>query len=405
MPDHIFSRYDGSQEFTPQSADALFDELSNYLLDYGEQVLDNLRDWEQDNADLVEMLVKRGYVERDKEGNFVVTPKGVRRVENKALEELFNVNRKGSLGKHDTEFRGAGQVLHDESKPYEFGDPVSNLNMHETLKNALHREGLGEPRGVSPRVTRDGANATNQPADAGCSPVAINIAEDDFVVHDTQYQTSCATVVLLDMSGSMMRYGKFGGAKRVAMALQSLVRGRYQGDWLQVVGFYTYASPLNERELLYSAPKPVSIFDPRVRLRINLDQPPGFVPEHFTNIHAGLQFARRLLRKQPAANRQIITITDGEPTAHVEGRELVLIYPPAEKTAKITLSEVKRCADEGIHLSSFALIEDYFYLGLVNFVEQMAQVSGGISAYCNADDLGNLVVDSFVGGRRRKRAM
>jgi uncharacterized protein with von Willebrand factor type A (vWA) domain len=389
MPDFIYSRYDGTQEFTPQSADRLFDELSRYLVDYGEQILQNLEDWEEENPDLVEMLIKRGYVEKDRDGRFLVTPKGIRRVENKALEELFNVTRKDKLGKHDTEFRGAGQTVHEESKPYEFGDPVSNLNLHETLKNALYREG-SVPDAVSVR-------------DAGAA--RIHVTEDDFVVYDTEFQTSCATVVLLDMSGSMLRYGKFSGAKKVAMALQSLVRGRYQGDFLQVVGFYTYASPLSERELLYSAPKPVSIYDPRVNLRINLDQPPRFVPEHFTNIHAGLQFARRILRKQPAANKQIITVTDGEPTAHVEGRELVLIYPPAERTANITLAEAKRCAAEGIHLSSFALIEDYFYLGLVNFVQQMAQVAGGIAAYCNADDLGNMVIESFVGGRRRKRAM
>jgi uncharacterized protein with von Willebrand factor type A (vWA) domain len=389
MPDFIYSRYDGTQEFTPQSADRLFDELSRYLVDYGEQILQNLEDWEEENPDLVEMLIKRGYVEKDRDGRFLVTPKGIRRVENKALEELFNVTRKDKLGKHDTEFRGAGQTVHEESKPYEFGDPVSNLNLHETLKNALYREG-SVPDAVSVR-------------DAGAA--RIHVTEDDFVVYDTEFQTSCATVVLLDMSGSMLRYGKFSGAKKVAMALQSLVRGRYQGDFLQVVGFYTYASPLSERELLYSAPKPVSIYDPRVNLRINLDQPPRFVPEHFTNIHAGLQFARRILRKQPAANKQIITVTDGEPTAHVEGRELVLIYPPAERTANITLAEAKRCAAEGIHLSSFALIEDYFYLGLVNFVQQMAQVAGGVAAYCNADDLGNMVIESFVGGWRRKRAM
>ena len=146
----------------------------------------------------------------------------------------------------------------------------------------------------------------------------------------------------------------------------------------------------------------MSIFDSQVRLKIDLDRPPRRIPEHFTNIHAGLQFARRLLRRQPAANRQIIIVTDGEPTAHVEGRQLVLIYPPADKTARITLSEARRCANEGIHVSSFALIEDYFYLGLVNFVEQLAQVTGGVSATCNAGDMGNMVIDSFVGGRRKR---
>ena len=371
-----YSRFDGSQQFTPQSADALFDQLSQYLLDYGEHVLDQLERWEEDHPDVIEMLLQRGHIEKDAEGKFVVTPRGVRRVENKALEDLFQITRKDRLGKHETDFRGAGQTLHEESKPYEYGDPVANLNMHETLKNALHRQGGGAP---------------------------VHITEDDFVVHDTEYQTSCATVVLLDMSGSMSRYGKYGSAKKIALALGALVRGKYPGDTLHVVGFYTYASPLSERELLYSAPKPVSIYDPRVRLRINLDQPPRFVPEHFTNIHAGLQFARRLLRRQAAQNKQIITITDGEPTAHIEGRDVVLIYPPAEKTASITLAEARRCADEGLHLSTFALVEDYFYLGLVNFVEKMAQVTGGVAAYCNAQDLGSLVVDSFVGGRRKRQ--
>ena len=88
-----------------------------------------------------------------------------------------------------------------------------------------------------------------------------------------------------------------------------------------------------------------------------------------------------------------------------EGRDVVLIYPPAEKTANMTLAEVHRCKTEGLHVSSFALIEDYFYLGLVNFVEQMARVSGGVAAYCNAGDLGNMVIDSFVAGRRTRRTL
>ena len=378
MPEFEYSRWDGSQQFTPQSADKLFEQLGQHLLEYGAEVLDLLERLEQDNPDVLDLLVKQGYVEKDDQGKFQVTPQGIRRMETKALVELFDIRRRDKLGKHETEFRGAGQTVHEDSKPYQFGDPVANLNLHETLKNALYRQGGGAP---------------------------IEIVEDDLVVYDTEYSTTCATVVLLDMSGSMARFGKFGQAKKVALALGALVRGRYQGDFLQTIGFYTYASPLSERELLYCAPKPVSIFDSRVHMRVNLDNPPRFVPEHFTNIQAGLQFARRVLRRQPAANKQIITITDGEPTAHIEDRDVVLIYPPSEKTARLTLAEVKRCANEGIHLSSFALIEDYFYLGLVNFVEQMAQVSGGIAAYCRSDDLGNLVLDSFVGGRRKRRTM
>jgi uncharacterized protein with von Willebrand factor type A (vWA) domain len=373
-----YSKFDGSEQFKPQSADAVFDELAQHMLDWGDDMLDYLDQWEEEHPDVVDMLIKRGYVEKDSEGKYYVTPKGIRRVESKALEELFQIARKDKLGKHETEFRGAGQTVHEESKPYEFGDPVSNLNMHETLKNALVRQGGGSP---------------------------VHISEEDLVVYDTEYQTSCATVVLLDMSGSMTRFGKYGQAKKVAMALQSLVRSRYQGDFLQVVGFYTYASPLTERQLLSSAPKPVSMYDPRIRLRVSLDRPPRFVPEHFTNIHAGLQFARRILRRHPAVNKQIIIVTDGEPTAHIEGREIVMIYPPAEQTARLTLAEAKRCSDEGLTISSFALVEDYFYLGLVNFVERLAAVTHGVAAFCNADDLGNMVLESFVGGRKRRRAL
>jgi uncharacterized protein with von Willebrand factor type A (vWA) domain len=378
MPTYRYSRFDGSQQFTPQSADSVFDQLSQYLLDYGEDVLDALEQMQDEQPDVLETLIRQGYIEKDERGKFRVTPRGVRRVETRALDELFDVSRRDKLGRHETDFRGTGQTLHEESKPYEYGDPVANLNMHETLKNALYRQGGGSP---------------------------IEVTEDDLVVYDTEYQTSCATIVLLDMSGSMARYGKYAQAKKVALALVALVRGRYQGDSIQTVGFYTYASPLSERELLYSAPKPVSIFDSRVHLRISLDKPPRFVPQHFTNIHAGLQFARRALRRQPAVNKQVIVITDGEPTAHVEGRDLVLIYPPAQKTANLTLAEAKRCANDGIHLSAFALVEDYFYLGLVNFVEQMAAVAGGVAAYCNADDLGNMVIDSFTHGRRKRRTL
>ena len=165
-----------------------------------------------------------------------------------------------------------------------------------------------------------------------------------------------------------------------------------------MVGFYTYANVMTERQLLNSAPKPVSMFDSKIHLRFSLDDPPKRVPQHFTNIHAGLRLARSLLMRSGAANKQIIVITDGEPTAHIEGREVVLIYPPAEKTATHTLAEVKKCAASGIRVSSFALIEDYFYLGLVNFVEEMARVSRGVAAYCSSEDLGKYVFDSFVGG-------
>src|SRR4051794_13588031 len=285
-----YSPWDGSQEFRPLSADQAFDKLSEFLLEHGDYVLRQLERPDKSDADLLKLLIKEGYLEKDEEGGLAVSAKGVKRVEEKALDELFLITKKDMLGKHATDSKGAGSVRHEDSKPYEYGDPVANLNLHETLKNALIRQGAKTP---------------------------LHVEEDDFVVYETEYQTSCATVLLLDMSGSMARYGKFYHAKKVALALQGLVRGRYSEDSLKVIGFYTYASPLTEKQLLRSAPKPVSIFDSRVFLRVPLDNPPGFVPEHFTNIQAGLKFARQHLRRQPAANKQIICVTDGEPTAHL----------------------------------------------------------------------------------------
>jgi uncharacterized protein with von Willebrand factor type A (vWA) domain len=387
MASFEFSRWDGTQQFQPLSADLAFDKLSEFLLEHGDYVLRQLERMDRGDDEVLRMLIKEGYLEKDEEGRISIAPRGVRRIETKAIEELFTVQRKDIVGKHATEFKGAGQVRHDDSKPYEYGDPVANLNLHETFKNAVIREGREAPR---PR--RD-------------SPARISLHEEDFVVYETEHQASCATVVLLDMSGSMARYGKFYYAKKVALALLGLVRGRYTEDSLKVMGFYTYASPLSERELLHAGPKPVSIFDSRVFLRVALDNPPDFVPEHFTNIHAGLKFARNHLSKQSAANKQIICITDGEPTAHLEGRELVLMYPPSERTARATLAEAVACTRAGIQLSTFALIEDYFYLGLMNFVDQMARTARGLAVYCNAGELGNFVLDSFVRGRRSRKRL
>ena len=379
MPLFEYSEWDGSQEFQPQSADKAFDQLSEYLLQYGDQVMRQLDDFDdEDQPDILKKLQEEGYIEEDGEGKFVVAPKGLKRIQEHALTDLFQTFQRDSVGKHDTPQKGGGSVVLEDSKPYVYGDSLANLNLHETLKNAMARQGGGTP---------------------------IRLKQDDYVVYETEYQSSCATVVLIDMSGSMNRYGKYYTTKKIALALQAMVKAQYAQDTLQMVGFYTYANVMTERQLLNSAPKPVSMFDSKIHLRFSLDDPPKRVPQHFTNIHAGLRLARSLLMRSGAANKQIIVITDGEPTAHIEGREVVLIYPPAERTATHTLAEVKKCAASGIRVSSFALIEDYFYLGLVNFVEEMARVSRGVAAYCSSEDLGTYVFDSFVGGRRARKTV
>ncbi len=372
-----YTKWDGSQDFQPQSAEKAFDQLSEYILQHGDQVMRSLDDFdEEDMPELVELIEKEGLIEKDDEGKFRVSPKGMRRIQQSALTNLFQTFQRDAIGKHETPQKGEGAIRHEDSKPYVYGDSLSNLNLHETMRNALARQG-GQP--------------------------PFRMSYDDFVVYETEQQTRCATVVLIDMSGSMSRYGKYATTKKIALALQALVRTQYPQDSLSMVGFFSFAARMTERELINSAPKPVTLYDSRVHLRYDLDNPPKRPHQHFTNIDAGLRLARNILAKQGAQNKQIIVITDGEPTAHIEGREVVLIYPPSEKTARATLNEARRCAQANIRVSSFALIEDYFYLGLVNFVEEMARVTQGVAAYCGADDLGKYVFDSFIGGRRVRR--
>jgi hypothetical protein len=226
--------------------------------------------------EILDLIRQEGLIEKDEKGRYQVTAKGLRRVEQSALTSLFQSFDRDAIGKHETPHKGAGSVVHEDSKAYEFGDNLSNLNLHETMRNAIVRQGRGTP---------------------------VRLEQDDFVVYETEYQTSCATIVLIDMSGSMNRFGKYAMTKQVAMGLAAMVRAQYPSDTLRMVGFYSYASPLSERELLNSAPKPVSIYDSRVHLRIPLDQPPKTVPQHFTNIHAGLKLARNMLMREATAEQ------------------------------------------------------------------------------------------------------
>ena len=180
-----------------------------------------------------------------------------------------------ALGRHDTPQKGEGTVPLEDTRPYVYGDSLANLNLHETLKNAYIRQGGGVP---------------------------IRLSSEDYVVHETEYQTRCATVVLIDMSGSMGRYGKYYTTKKVALALQAMVRAQYPQDSLQMVGFYTFANLMTERQLLNSAPKPVSMFDSRIHLRFDLDNPPGRVPaalhQHPRRPPAGAERPARASRRR-----------------------------------------------------------------------------------------------------------
>ena len=229
----------------------------------------------------------------------------------------------------------------------------------------------------------------------------INFNESDFELHLHEGMTSCSTVVLLDMSGSMMRYGRFLSAKKVAMAMQALVRSRFPQDTIDFVGFYSGANKIPEMALPLTMPKPVTIYDYQVRLQVPLDQLDK-APQHFTNLHMGLQLARRILRKRTSENKQIFIITDGQPTAHVEGDFCYLLYPPDQRSTVATLKEAVLAVREGCRLSTFALIEDYWGMDWVGFVDQLTKLTKGVAFYTSSGELANCIMESYLSGRKKK---
>lgn len=383
---YFYGEFDGS-EFPTQDKLFNFDNLAQFILQYGEQALKAVEQMLKDpsnpqHSDLLEQLLKEGMFDKDGKGKLRLTPKAIGRMQRKALLEVFANLKLGAREGHEKVTPGAGGERIEGTKPYQFGDPVSELDLHATLRNALSRRGAksGQPRPAS---------------------VPIKFDERDFELHLHEGTTSCSTVVLLDMSGSMMRYGRFLAAKKVALAMLALVRGRFPQDSIDFVGFYSGAQRLPEAALPLIMPKPVTVYDYSVRLKVKLDQLDK-APQHFTNLHMGLQLARRILQKRTSENKQIFIITDGQPTAHVEGDFCYLLYPPDERSTVATLKEALLAVREGCRLSTFALIEDYWGMDWVGFVDQMTRLTKGVAFYTNSGELASCIMESYLSGRKRK---
>ncbi|HQY88163.1 MAG TPA: VWA domain-containing protein, partial [Tepidisphaeraceae bacterium] len=306
----------------------------------------------------------------------------------KALSEIFRNLREGRREGHEKVTTGAGGERVEGTKQYEFGDPISDLDLHQTLRNAM---------------TRQSRERTSNPTDPSINPLKnkINFSDRDFEVQLREGTSSCSTVVLIDLSGSMMRYQRYLSAKRVALALLALVRQRFPNDSIDFVGFYSGAHKIPEVALPLIMPKPVTIYDYQVRLRCKIDEI-SKAPQHFTNLHLGLQMARKILRRRAGENKQMFIITDGQPTAHVEGDQIFLLYPPDQRSAVATLKEAVLCAREGIRVSTFALLEDYWGMDWVSFVDQLTRLTRGVAFYTSSGELANCVMESYLSGRKKK---
>ncbi len=365
-----------------------FDQLMEFILQYGDQALKAIEQMLRDpkneaQSELLEQLLKDGMLDKDGKGKVRLTPRAINKMQRKALMEIFSNLRTGTRDGHEKITPGQGGERTEGTKPYQYGDPVSELDLHQTIHNALSRHGLPQ------RTTDDGQRSK------------IKFDEHDFELHLHAGMTSCSTVVLLDMSGSMMRYGRFLAAKKVAMAMQALVRSRFPQDSIDFVGFYTGAAQIPEAALPITMPKPVTIYDYQVRLKVPLDKL-NQAPQHFTNLHMGLQLARRILRKRQSENKQLFIITDGQPTAHVEGNNVFLLYPPDERSTVATLKEAVLAVREGCRISTFALIEDYWGMDWVAFVDQMTKLTKGVAFYTNSSELSSCIMESYLSGRKKK---
>ncbi len=293
---------------------------------------------------------------------FEMTEKGVDFLGYKTMKDLMASLGKSSFGRHDTKYLSTGVEAYESSKQYEFGDTM-NLDVTATLLNAIEREGIGVP---------------------------LNLEYKDLMVHQSEYQSSCATVLMLDCSHSMILYGedRFTPAKRVALALSHLIRTQYPGDSLRLVLFHDSAEEV-----------------PLAKLA-NVQVGP-----YHTNTCEGLKLARRILMSQRKDMRQIIMITDGKPSALFVDME-ALIRPvgspkKGEEQRKLyknsmgldpmiveaTLAEVAQCRRAGILVNTFMLTDDYY---LVEFVKQMAEIAHGKAYFTTSLSLGEYVMMDFI---------
>jgi uncharacterized protein with von Willebrand factor type A (vWA) domain len=329
-----------------QLAEADIDRARELL---GDEAADSLAEL----ARLAKLLEEAGLIE-SRDGRYELTPKGLRRIGQRALAELFSRLTKDRIGGHEVERSGIGHERANEHKPYEFGDPFA-LNVGESLRNALHRRGPGLP---------------------------VRLTPEDFEVEQMEQLARSATVLMLDLSLSMPMRDNFLAAKKVAVALHALITSQFPRDYLGLIGFSEVARELRPAQLT----------------EVSWD----FV--YGTNMQHAFMLARRLLAHQ-SGTRQIIMVTDGEPTAHIEvstdGRsEVFFHYPPVSITIEKTLAEVDRCTREGIRINTFMLDAS---AGLRHFVERMTRMNRGRAFFTTPETLGDYLLVDFVEQKRRTR--
>lgn len=323
---------------------------------------------------------------------YQLSPQAYRLFQRKLLQEIFNELQAARSGRHTGPIVGEGAVEIERTKDYEFGDSVANMDVGQTVVNAVARA-TSEQRTTN-RIQSD------------LSPVAARLSPSlsDISIHRTKNNPKCASMVLLDMSGSMRYGGQYINCKRMAIALDGLIRSEYPGDFLGFVEMSTFARRRTSAELPMLLPKPVTIHSSVVRLRAdmsNTDISEQQVPQHFTNIQHALLLARQALSVQDTPNRQVMLITDGLPTAHFDGAMLFLLYPPDPLTEEATMREARLCAREGITINIFLIPSWSQSSEDIQFAHRMAEATRGRVFFTGGKDLDRFVLWDYVKMRRK----
>ena len=347
------------------------DELRDFV---EEADLEGFAEARQRAEELLEQLAEQEGLVRDAEG-WSMGPGALRRYQSTLLASVFASMHGSRHGRHDPVERTDGAVELPATRPWEFGDPASSLDLPASIVNAVIRD----PRAVTA------------------------LRPEDMMVHRTRSTTKCATVVILDMSGSMRWGGQYVAAKKMALALEGLIRREYPGDRLHFIEMYSVARVVPRGGVIDLLPKPVTIRDPVVRLKADMSDPDigeSDLPPHFTNIQQALTLARRLLASADTPNRQVMLITDGLPTAHFEDESLYLLYPPDPRTEEATMREAGLLAREGGVLNVFLVPSWSQDEEDLRFGRRIAESTGGRVVFTAGDDLDRFVVWDYLDRRR-----
>jgi uncharacterized protein with von Willebrand factor type A (vWA) domain len=353
------------------------DALSEYL-EPGEG--DELNLLRRQIQEAVERLAAEQGLQKTGRG-YELTPQALRIFQGKLLEKIFADLDPSRTGRHQGDVKGEGAVETVPTRPYEFGDAVAHMDIPGSLVNAMLR----------------------QAAEGGGGRQPLRLDSRDIEVHKTRNTPKCATTVVMDMSGSMRYGGLHVSVKRMALALQGLVLREYPGDYVQFIEMASFAKPRSPGEIVSLMPKQVTVFDAVVRLRADMADPAiseADVPPHFTNVQHALALSRQYLVRQDTPNKQVILITDGLPTAHFEGSQLYLLYPPHRRTEEATMREAELCRREGITVNVFLLSGWSQSREDIQFAYRLAEAARGRVFFTAGKELERFVVWDYRARRR-----